>query len=356
MKKIHSLGLMAISFMLDGQGCLGGATTNVADGGIWRTDNAGGAWTQMSSLPTATGISSIAGVNVTSIEIDPSDDSALYIGTEQNGVLYSIDNGNTWQRPESPLAREGSVLDVEVDRTSVCTVYLLKTDSVEKSIDCQRTYKTIYTEGRADKTLTTMVLDWFNPSTLWMGTTAGEVLKSQDGGATWSTVYRAEDDVTSILLSNKDSRVVMIGTNRKGMFRSEDAGATWKSYEKELKNSYESSDEVYSFAQSATGDVMIMNSRFGLLASHDQGLTWTALPIIPPPADQRILSVVVSPGNASVIYYGTLGTLYTSVNGGETWSTVTMPSARLPKAMRVHPSITDRLFVGFAAIPKSSLF
>jgi hypothetical protein len=59
--------------------------------------NAGGAWAPLgpNPLPNGTGNAPVSG-RVTSIAVDPTNSSKVYLGTAQGGVWRSLDAGNTW--------------------------------------------------------------------------------------------------------------------------------------------------------------------------------------------------------------------------------------------------------------------
>ncbi len=345
MKNIKFLFPLLV-LVLIGQGCLSDKSAG-NDGGIFWTEDAGASWTQSAALPTVQGVTSISGVNVTAIEIDPSDSSVWYAGTMANGLFFTTDNGLSWQRPEVDAVREGTVLDVEVDPNDVCTVYVLKPDKILKTSDCQRSYQTLTVEQRADEQFTTFVLDWFNPAILWAGNTAGDVMKSTDNGTTWSTVQRIRDSIVAVTVSNADSRIIFVGTEDRGFYRSPDSGTTWEEYEDIIKREFRDGDKVFSFAQARDGSRVIMNTAYGLLSSSDKGLTWQALPLRHGPGEIRIWDVAIHPANANIISYATLGALYISTDGGNAWSSESLPSERAPKALIVHPTNTARLIVGF---------
>lgn len=342
--------LVAAALLLVGQGCIGGSSgPSGSDGGVWQTIDDGRTWSQLSALPSETGVVSLGGVNVTSIEIDPSDHTAYYIGTESNGMLYSLDSGSTWQRPEDNEARSGWVVTVEIDPRNVCTAYVLKRDRVLKTLDCGRTYESVFVETRDDEQLTDMSLDWFKPDTVWVTGTEGDVVRTDDAGETWSTIYNADDEIVDLLVSTADSRIVLVGTEDKGVHKTIDGGETWEENERELRDEFEQADRIYGFSQTNNGDTIIMNTRFGLLRSLDQGVTWESLPPTPA-ADEEIWSVAIDPHDPNTIYFGTMDILYSSTNAGDAWTTNEFPSTRAPKAILVHPSETERVLAGFAAI------
>ncbi len=67
----------------------------------------------------------------------------------------------------------------------------------------------------------------------WLGTREGEVLRTDDAGATWSPAGRLEgDEVTALVVSpvesGADGAVVYAGTEPSALWRTADAGATWE--------------------------------------------------------------------------------------------------------------------------------
>lgn len=346
-------GLAAMALLLMGAGCISfssDSSSSSSDGGVFQTKDGGVTWEQLSALPQESGVGSIAGVSVLTIEIDPSDPTAYYIGTSGNGMFYSYDAGNSWQRPEAQEVRSGTILDIEVDPRDVCTVYALMPDRILKSIDCTRTFSTIYVIDQSDEYLLEFALDWYNPDNLWAGDTIGTVLKTSDGGGTWTTMYRVDDEITDIMISNRDSRIVLVGTERDGVFRTEDSGASWTEYSKEDQKEFDDSDNVYGFTQVADGTSLIMYSEYGLLLSEDQGESWISIPLITESGEARIWSASYDPENASTIYYATSTTFYSSTTGGASWVTSDLPSSRAAAEMVAHPEDGDRVLMGFVAI------
>ncbi len=349
MTSIKKLGLGSLAVLLLGAGCFGGSSSG-ADGAMWRSEDGGDEWVQLASLPQVTGVTSIAGTNVTSIEVDPSDDSVYYMGTEANGLFFSLDHGGTWMRPEDTDIRNGEVIGIEVHPDDVCTVYVLTTRSIYKTEDCLRSFEEVFQEGQSDESLTSFVLDWFNPSIIWVGNTAGDVIRSKDGGASWTTMYRVKDEVSAITVSNADSRVVLVGTDDHGSFRSSDSGASWVEQEDDLKDDFKNSDEVRGFAQNREGDALYMNTAYGIFRSSNAGETWSPVSQLPDSNEVPLYSMAVDMSDGDIIYAATIGTLYRSTTGGDSWATEELPSNRAPLALLVHPRAADLILAGFAKV------
>ena len=338
MRMRRSLAAFAsAALLLTGAGCLGGGSSKAATGGMWLSADAGKTWTAKNVLPTPAEISSISSADILTIEVDPQDESAIYAGTRTAGLLYTLDGGASWMRPESELAKSGAVLDVEVSAKSVCTVYVLKADRLMKTTTCGRTFdENMYVEGRSDEALTAMAIDWYNPNVVYLGTTAGEILKSSDGGSTWTTVQRtkSKDAISAIEVSNADSRYVMMGGTKSGMYRSEDAGISWVALEDSMDD-FKNSDRVYGLTQTADGSTVLMSSKYGLLASTDKGLTWSSIALVSSGNDVTIMALSVDPDSAKTIMYGTETAIYRSDDGGKAWATSELPSTRAASALKI---------------------
>lgn len=352
MKRLFLLALPLLALTLVGQGCLsfGGSSSNAADGSIWQTTNAGESWTQLKSFPQASEVGSLAGVNVLDLEIDPNDPTVYYMATRSNGFFYTLDNGATWERPRTKELRDGSITDMEVHPSATCTVYALKGRRLHKSVDCARSFRVMYTESRVEEQLTALAVDWFNPQVVWAGTTAGDILKSIDGGANWQAVHRMRDSISAIEISNADSRIVMVGTEGRGMTRTADSGSTWEDFRQELDREFSDSDNVFGFSQAEDGSVVLMNTEYGPLRSRDAGQTWEGIDLVTAPGEVVVWDVEVNPNEPENLFYGTLGTLYQSVNGGVSWVAVELPSRRAPLNIEVHEDVKNLLLIGFASV------
>ena len=348
--------LAALTLLLaTGAGCfgLGGTKAPVTvAGGVWVSETAGDAWASKSVLPTATGSSSIGGMDVLTLEQDPTDASTLYIGTKSSGLFYSLDGGESWLRPEDKEVSMGAITAIEVDPKNICTYFVLKANRLLKTTTCGRAFDNgAYVETRTDSTLTALAIDWYNPKTILLGTSEGDVLRSLDSGATWAAIYRADNAVSSIEISNADSRVLLVGTQSRGLKRSTDAGGTWTDLKKTL-DSYDKSEKVYGFDQTADGSRVLMHSGYGLMSSDDNGGTWNPIALVTSEAEVTVRAAAISPTNKNVMYYATQNAFYASTSGGQAWSTANLPSANAASIIHVDAGSPERVFLGVVSIEK----
>lgn len=334
-----------------GAGCtsLGGTKNKAADGGVFKSVDAGSTWTSVAAVPTAQGMGTLATSNVLNLELDPNDKFFLYASTRENGMLYSEDGAASWRLPRQAALRDGTILTVEVDPSDSCRAYIAKGSRLYKTSNCLRTFDDeVYVESRGGITIIQLMVDWYAKGTVWMGLSNGDVLKSTDYGKSWKTMLKVKEEISEIMLSNKDSRVILISTFKAGVQRSIDGGEHWEKLEgtfSELKEA----NSVYGLTQTKDGSVMLAATQYGLLRSEDTGSTWQAIDLLTSPGQLAIRAVGIAPKDPKVIYYVTPSTFYRTADGGKTWQTQKFPSTRIPRAMLIDPEDASVLYVGVAA-------
>ncbi|MBU0645940.1 hypothetical protein KJ611_00460 [Patescibacteria group bacterium] len=345
------LFLLLFALVLTGAGCFGFGADNTAnsDGGVFKSTSAGDVWTQVSAVPGPKGVGTIGGRSITVMEMDPQDHEMIYIGTRASGLLYSEDGGASWRQPKATNLKTGEISDIEVDPKDVCTVYIAKGPRLYKSDNCLRDLDDeTYVETRSKVTLRQVVVDWFNPKVVWLALSNGDILKSTDGGDTWRTMVSAENDITALIISNTDSRILLAGTDQNGFFKTTDGGKNWVQIEKELKD-YRNANRVYGLTQDEKSSAVIAATKFGLLRSPDFGNSWTPIELLTAAGQVTIKALSVDPKDAGKIYYAALNTLYSTKDGGVTWTTHQIPTTKIPEVLLIDPTNTSVLYVGVAA-------
>lgn len=347
MKRIF---IIALSLVFLGAGCFGkGASVSKTDGGVFKTVNAGQEWTQAVIVPTAAGIGTLATTDVLNMTMDPQDKNYLYIGTRQNGMLYSEDAGNSWRQPRESAMKEGLIYHIEVDPTDVCTIYVAKGSRLYRSQDCMRSFNSeTYVDIRAGVTVVQVAVDWYDHNTLWLGLSNGDVLKSDDAGTSWRTVLKTGSEISGFLMHKTDSRQVLVSTFEKAIFKTTDSGSTWVNIEDKL-DELKRADRVLLMLQDAQSKTVVASTEYGLLRSKDFGSTWEALQLLTSPGQVSIRALGIDPQNPSTMYYAANSTFYHSTDAGVTWNTEKIPSSRVPRALLVDLSDPTVLYVVVAA-------
>lgn len=338
--------------LLLGAGCPalgGGAKNNVADGGVFKTIDAGKTWASAGAVPTAQGMGTLTTSNIISMEADPTDKFFLYATTRDNGMVYSEDGAISWHLPRYKSLRDGTIQGVEVDPSDSCTAYIVKGAKLFKTTDCMRTFDDeVYVESRGGIRIQQVALDWYVKGTVWMGLSNGDVLKSTNGGKSWKTVLKINKEISEILMSNKDSRVMLISTFDSGVHRTIDGGEHWEKLEGAFATLANAS-RVYAITQTTDGSVLLATTQYGLLRSSDLGSSWESIKLLTSPGQLTIRAAGIAPKDPNILYYATPSTFYKTADGGQTWQTQKFPSSRVPRAMLIDPDDAGVLYVGVAA-------
>lgn len=350
-RSLARVATVAAAFTLLGAGCISfSKSTAGADGGLYRSANKGDDWTHPTALPTARGVGSIGGVDVVSIAFDVQDPKAIYLGTGGNGLFYSYDSGTSWTQAKAIAS--GKVPAVAVHPKNKCIIFAAIDHRVLKSTDCNRTFQPVYTDTRPAARVTSLIIDWYNPRTMYFGTNEGDLLRSMDEGNSWAPLKRFDDAIVRLAMSSKDSRVLLVGLKTIGLYRTVDAGASWAEIRKAFDD-FSSARTFYDLAEVRTEpNTYLHASRFGLLKTADNGDTWSKIDILTPPGATTIYALATNPKNGREIYYATANTMYRSLDGGATWTPKKLPTTRAGTALAVDPSDGSVIYVGGTTLKK----
>ena len=291
-----------------------------AQGGVWRTENAGAAWRPLTDQECSLAMGAIA--------LDPVDPDIVYAGTgEQHfsadsyygcGILRSADGGESWTR-----LGEG-----------------------------------VFTGPMGGTTISRIVVDSATAGTLDATTvyaaTEGGLFISTDSGAGWTQVL---DGVVTDVLVHAGARETMFaavaeGEEKRGhatLHRSDDAGWSWRGvdpglgtlhWRAQLAQSPSSPDILYLSAGESEAAIIARSS--------DGGESWTRMPAVGLRCGQCWYnqSLAVHPTDPDVVYFGGV-LLYRSDSGGATFSTLGRADIHVDQhVLTVDARAPDMLLVG----------
>jgi photosystem II stability/assembly factor-like uncharacterized protein len=344
MKKISLLSAVAIIIFF-GAGCItiGAPQNQGADGGIFKSLDRGQTWAQKNILLTAKGVGTLNSINIMDLVMDPQDDKAVYATTAGNGLFYTWDGMESWHFVDA--LGGGYVNSVAIDYKDKCILYAALQNKVQKSIDCARSWDTMYFDTRQDIYVSALVVDPANSAILFAGFSQGDLLRSLDGGKSWSTIKRLDNKITRLFISRKDSKIMYLTTENSGLWKSTDAGANWTDL-KPKTSEFRDSNVIYDFDMDKDEKMIYLTSMYGIITSDDGGNSWKKIDLLTPPGTVQIYSLAINPNNAQEIYYSTANTFYSSFDGGKNWVTKKLPTGRTGAALMVHPKDGGTLYMG----------
>jgi len=352
MKSKFKILILLIMLSMLTTGCVSLKTNKkaaVVDGGIFKTVNKGATWQHTVLIPTTKGgPGSIGNFSVNSMKMDPSDNKAIYFGSQGNGLFYTYDGAQSWQ-PAISLGA-GIIKDVAVDPDSRCVIYVAIANAVHKSTDCNRSWSRVYYDSDLKVSINAIAIDHYNSEHIYIGSSRGEIIKSYDRGVSWQTLHRFANNIERIIIDPHDSRDIFVATSEKGVYRSNNNGANWADLSEnlaEFKGSQNFRDLVIADAEPG---LLFLATNYGLIRSEDGGDNWTKIELIPPQQKATINAIAVNPKDAKEIYYVTNTTFYRSLDGGENWSTIKLPTSRAGWKLLIDPEETNVIYMGVRSL------
>lgn len=319
------------------------------DGGIWKSENYGTSWKNISDKTLHS-----SNISIGSMEVAPSDPNIIYVGTGEadirndlitgNGMYKSSDAGKTWRY--IGLKDTHTTSDIVVDPRNPAVVYVASLGhvfvpnsegGVYKTSDGGRTWKKVLfvndETGAIDLAMdpkdprVLYAAMWQVRRTPWKLTSGGPgsgLYKTTDGGAHWVNITHRSglpQGITgrigvAVAPSQPNTVYAIVQAQHGGLFRSDDAGQTWsrvnKNWELRQRGFYYST--VYVDPQDP--NTIYMPEVRALWVSYDGGKKIGMLHT--PHGDNHI--AWIDPNDPKIILEGNDGGATVSVDGGKTWT------------------------------------
>ena len=269
------------------------------------------------------------GGGATYIEIDPRTPSTLYAGTTMAGVFRSTNGGRTWDRRSNGLPPNAGVGPFELAPSDPSRLYaVVGGNTLFTTTDAGATWRPL---ARLENYINRLVVDPSQPRTIY-GTSDRSLIKSTDGGQTWSQPILSSDGPIAIAPSAPN---VLYAEVYGRLRRSADGGATWT----EMTGSFSSIDLIMVDPRNA--DVVYFISSRDLWKSTSGGSSPSKIRTGWPPAP-GIETFAVDPRTPSTIYAGTSNDgVFRSRDGGATWEHAASGLAEL-----AYPEVRQRIYEG----------
>ena len=312
-------------------GSIGGGRSTLGDVGMLRSEDGGENWEAVSfsedrRIPFPR--------EIFDLTFHPSEQDTIFIGTKSSGIWKSETRGVSWKKIIDSAARLDAGADV---------------------------YKIVVARNKPEVIYTAV----FQRNKGW-------ILKSKDGGRSFSEVYFETEDrigVFDIYVNPVDENHVIIATGKGGILESRDGGKTWH-----VKKWF--TDAVVKLVVNPRNilEMYALLSGSSIFKSLDGGINWLEVkenigtgegnaPLVYPPpqvfnpfssfsrSHSRIFTM--DPQDPSVLYMTSSGGgLLRSRNGGISWEQLDLllpPDTGSFSAVAIHPRGNSRIFVASGA-------
>ncbi len=280
-------------------GALAGATVGVACSGE-EEDGGGDFSSRFASLHT------FKTADYHSLAFTPADDVVLF--GHHNGLQRSEDGGRSWTAVVDEA--DWDAMNTVYDPFSSQTIYVAGHNVYYRSGDGGQTWTTV------SSNLPGLDLHTFAASPNTQGrlyaVPAGDGLHvSDDGGLRWRLLYADAPQGTNSIVELPDG-ALLLGATDKGILRSEDGGKTWTQSRSGIDYG-----AIYTVRGDAAGNRVYAGTDHGVYASSDGGQTWTLTAL----DDTWIVAIGVNPSDPdSLLAVNRGGEVYRSNDGGKTWA------------------------------------
>lgn len=317
-----------------------------AGGGVWKSTNAGTSFKSIFDKYCQ---------SIGAIGIDPKTPTTLYVGTGEsnmrnsvsigNGMYKSTDGGDNWKKIGLDSTEHISRIIVHPTNPDIIYVSVpgpLWSDSehrgLYKSEDGGATWKKILYKN-AKTGCAEILMDPNQPNTLFASmwqfrrqpfsfNSGGEgsgLFKSIDGGKTWREITKGLPAkpfgriAMNLAPSNPKKMVAIVESKTTGLYISEDGGESWKSQSATMNVTarpfYFSTIEI-----DPKDDKRVYRPAFEFAYSDDGGYSFSGASGDGGWVHSDMHALWINPSNTNVMYLGTDGGIYTSIDKGVTWT------------------------------------
>lgn len=218
----------------------------------------------------------------------------------------STDNGANWKKT-GDLPYRASLEDLELHPQKAGVLYLVTNHGFFKSTN----FGGVWTKKGEGRFYSVEVNS--NNGNELVAPNGCSLLKSVNGGDSWSEIFHDCNSISSLLSMSKSSPDIMYMNFGNRILRTNDAGRSWKNIQQ---------GGLDLVVDPLNADVLYLSTGLEILVSRNGGTTWSQFVIRMLPKGKEVV-ISIDPKNSDHIYAGgwSFG-LVKTLDGGATWKSI----------------------------------
>lgn len=306
-------------------------------GGVLKSTNKGETFRFKNKI---TAKESINRLDVKALLFDPQDTLTLYLLSKNKGLWVTYNGAENWEILLNELINA-----VALDPQKRGVIYVAKDAALLKTEDGGSSWETVFI-ATGGNTITALTTDPQNSIRLLAAAENGLIFETVDQGESWRLLANLKvKALRHIVINPQNSAEVYAATSQEGIFKSKDKGSSWFPLA-DLKK-FPGADVYGQLKLNPTNPAhLYLASKYGILRSEDSGENWTAVSLLTPRGQTKILALGFNPFDEKALYYVTKDSFFRSDDGGGTWSFSSLPTTRYPVEILVDDFDANVVYVG----------
>lgn len=340
---------------------LGASCGTPQDGGLFRSLDYADTWESRNFVSQeGRRAQTIGNVNVTRMAFHPEDSNIAFLGTKGNGIYITVDAGEHWAQGQIST---GNIYAIAIDPINPEIMYIAKDISILKSEDSGKTWEIVYTDVKGAK-INTLVVDSYDHSRIYAGTSAGAVFKSIDFGINWDLRMQMEEPVKELLIPTYNTRIIYALLDDGQIFKTissaeptdpekaDEVNSGW--YEllpSEVRDQFDGPMDVFDMALDPTEEsILYIVTKRGLMRGQNEATEWSDVPTLlgfNESENEYVRNISIDQDDSDIIYFTIDRIIHRSLDYGKTWTTIeTFPSTREITSFNIDSEVSNVIYAG----------
>lgn len=346
MVRAFSVLFLAVSTLLLSGCSFPGTSSSKGGAAVLKSTDGGKTYAPKVTIDAKT---TFAPADIVSFAFESGNSKRIFVGTRENGIFTTENGGEVWKKMNFPPTKTyGLVSDWNRPDRLYASGEWQGRGKIYKSDNRGEKWEEIYSEPNTGTTITALIQSPRNASTIFVGTSAGVMMRTTDGGLTWGNLESVEAPVLSFAFDTSGD-VLYALLSGKGMVRSRDGGATFEEIPGKSERSVTKSlPTVTALAPDPSRNgTLYAGTEKGLFRSADFGDSWEEISILESSKKFSIRAIAINPRNSNELVYSAALALYKSIDGGKTWSVTQLDGSRAAGFLRYDPFDFATIYAAF---------